>query len=56
MKKIRIYCSDLDKTIDEDGCYDAEGSTICQTCREKPERKKISRSHKTDKLLLKTKR
>jgi hypothetical protein len=43
MKKIKIYCEDLEKMIDEDGCYDAKGSTICQTCIEKPVHKKVNR-------------
>ncbi|GBE03418.1 hypothetical protein BMS3Abin09_00333 [bacterium BMS3Abin09] len=54
MKKIKIYCGDLEKMIDEDGCYDAEGSTICQTCRNKPIRKKTSRAHNSDKYNVKT--
>ncbi len=42
-KSTKIYCDDLEKTIDQDGCYDAKGSTICKTCLAKPERKKIIR-------------
>ena len=38
---IRIYCDDLDKMIDKDGCYDAIGSTICQACLVKPPPKKV---------------
>ena len=38
---IRIYCDDLEKYIDKDGCYDAKGSTLCQTCLEKPAPKKV---------------
>ncbi len=41
MKNIRIYCDDLDKFIDKDGCYDAKGSTICQACLMKPPPKKV---------------
>ncbi len=44
MKKIKIYCEDLEKMIDEDGCYDADGSVICQTCTNKPIRRKVNRS------------
>ena len=40
MRKIQIYCEDLEKMIYEDGCYDADGSTICQTCQNKPDKKK----------------
>ena len=39
--RIRIYCDDLDKFIDKDGCYDAKGSTICQACLVKPPPKKV---------------
>ena len=35
MKNIKIYCDDLGKTINKDGCYDAKGSTICKSCLEK---------------------
>jgi len=51
MKKIKIYCEDLEKTIDEDGCYDAKGSMICQTCLKKPVRKKVNRVNKDKKKL-----
>lgn len=40
MKTIKIYCGDLEKTIDEDGCYDAKGSTVCKSCLVKPAPKK----------------
>jgi len=56
MKKIKIYCEDLEKMIDEDGCYDAEGSTVCQICTNKPIRKKTSRTNKSEKDNVKTKR
>ena len=55
MKKIKIYCEDLEKMIDEDGCYDADGSTICQTCLNKPIRKKTVRAIKNEKNNVKTK-
>ena len=48
--KIKIYCEDLEKTIDEDGCYDAKGSMICQACLKKPNRKKINRVNKDKKI------
>ncbi|MBI4682564.1 MAG: hypothetical protein HY757_05610 [Nitrospirae bacterium] len=51
MKKIKIYCEDLEKTIDEDGCYDAKGSTICQACSKKPVRKKVKWDYKDKKKL-----
>lgn len=54
MKKIKIYCGDLEKMIDEDGCYDAEGSTICQTCTNKPIRKKPNKASKSEKHSVKT--
>ncbi len=41
MKNIRIYCNDLEKTIDKDGCYDAKGSPVCKACLEKPAPKKL---------------
>ena len=53
MKKIKIYCGDLEKMIDEDGCYDADGSTICQTCLNKPDRKKMGRADKNEKYNVK---
>jgi hypothetical protein len=40
LKNIKIYCDDLEKSIDEDGCYDAKGSTICKACLVKPAPKK----------------
>ena len=46
MKKIKIYCEDLEKAIDEDGCYDAKGSTICRACSEKPAPKKVNKINK----------
>ncbi len=45
-KTIKIYCEDLEKTIDEDGCYDAKGSTICKACLKKPPPKKVNKIHK----------
>jgi hypothetical protein len=42
LNKVKIYCGDLEKTIDEDGCYDAKGSTVCKECLIKPVRKKVS--------------
>ena len=50
MKKIKIYCEDLEKTIDEDGCYDAKGSTICKACLVKPAPKKNYRTNKANKI------
>ena len=49
MKNIKIYCEDLEKTIDKDGCYDAKGSMICKACLEKPAPKKINKLHKDKK-------
>jgi hypothetical protein len=46
MKNIKIYCDDLEKFIDKDGCYDAKGSTICKTCLVKPAPKKIHTAKK----------
>jgi len=45
-KKVKIYCEDLEKTIDEDGCYDAKGSTVCKDCLTKLDRKKVERVQK----------
>jgi hypothetical protein len=45
IKKIKIYCEDLEKTIDELGCYDAKGSTICKACSVKPPPKKVNKIH-----------
>jgi len=46
MKAIKIYCDDLEKFIDKDGCYDAKGSTICKACLVKPAPKKINTAKK----------
>ena len=46
MKNIKIYCDDLEKTINEDGCYDAKGSRICKECLVKPPSKKINKVNK----------
>jgi hypothetical protein len=46
VKKIKIYCDDLEKTIDKDGCYDAKGSTICKACVKKPVPKKVNKINK----------
>ena len=51
MRKIKIYCDDLEKTIDEDGCYDAKGSTICKACLVKPVPKKINRVNTVNKYV-----
>jgi hypothetical protein len=48
MKHIKIYCDDLEKSIDEDGCYDAKGSTICKACLVKPASKKNNRVNKVN--------
>jgi hypothetical protein len=55
MKNLRIYCADLEKMIEEGGCYDAGGSTICQVCLKKPVHKKIVRERKGNKKTIKTK-
>jgi len=49
IKKTKIYCDDLEKTIDKDGCYNAKGSTICKACLEKPSPKKVAAIHKNKK-------
>jgi len=49
MKNIKIYCADLEKMIDKDGCYDAKGSTICKACLEKPAPKKVNKINKDKK-------
>jgi len=43
---IIIYCDDLDKFIGKDGCYNAKGSMICQTCLVKPAPKKVIKVNK----------
>jgi hypothetical protein len=47
---VKIYCHDLEKTIDKDGCYDANGSTICKACLVKPAPKKFHKINQ-DKIL-----
>jgi hypothetical protein len=49
LKKIEIYCGDLEKTIDKEGCYNAKGSTICKACLEKPAPKKVNKINKDKK-------
>jgi hypothetical protein len=49
MDNIKIYCYDLEKTINKDGCYDAKGSTICKACLEKPAPKKVNTINKDKK-------
>jgi hypothetical protein len=46
MGTIKIYCDDLEKKIDRDGCYDAKGSTICKACLEKPAPKQVKKMNK----------
>ncbi|MDH4027281.1 MAG: hypothetical protein OEU95_00425 [Nitrospirota bacterium] len=46
MHKLKIYCEDLAKMIDEEGCYDAKGSSVCQACLKKPLRRKVHRGKK----------
>ncbi|MBC8412500.1 MAG: hypothetical protein ISR96_11180 [Nitrospira sp.] len=41
-KNMKIYCDDLEKSIDKDGCYNAKGSTICKACIVKPVPKKAA--------------
>lgn len=41
-----IYCDDLEKTIDRNGCYDAKGSTICKACLVKPVPKELGKINK----------
>ena len=49
MKNIKIYCGDLEKTIDKDGCYDAKGSKICKACLEKLAPNKVNKINKDKK-------
>ena len=51
IKNVKIYCDDLEKTIDKDGCYDAKGSTICKACLEKPAPKNVNRINKDKRLV-----
>jgi hypothetical protein len=50
VKKMRIYCDELEKTINSDGCYDAKGSTICKACSVKPTPKKVNKVNKDKKI------
>jgi hypothetical protein len=43
---VKIYCDDLEKTIDREGCYNALGSTVCRACPEKPLPRKAQRAQK----------
>ncbi len=47
---IIIYCDDLEKFIDKNGCYDAKGSTICQACLKKPAPRKVFQNNKDKKI------
>jgi hypothetical protein len=49
-KNTSIYCDDLEKTINRDGCYDAKGSTICKACLVKPTPRKVNGVNKGDKI------
>jgi len=46
-KGTSIYCNDLEKTINRDGCYDAKGSTICKACSVKPSPQKAKEANKS---------
>jgi hypothetical protein len=49
MGNMQIYCDDLNKLIDKNGCYDAKGSTICKACLVKPAPKKVNTINKDKK-------
>jgi hypothetical protein len=46
MKKMKIYCEDLERNIDESECYNAKGSPVCQACLEKQINKKVIKFNK----------
>ncbi len=49
MGNMQIYCDDLNKLIDKNGCYDAKGSTSCKACLVKPAPKKVNTINKDKK-------
>jgi len=40
MKNTKIYCAEVERTIDPESCYDSKNSYDCKTCLEKPAPKK----------------
>jgi len=50
LNKTSIYCDDLEKTINSDGCYDAKGSTICKACSVKPAPRNVNHANKYNKI------
>jgi len=42
MQTIKIYCAEVERTINSEGCYDSKGSYDCKTCLEKPAPKKVT--------------
>ena len=46
MENIKIYCAEVERTINSEGCYDSKGSYDCKTCLEKPPRKKVNKVNK----------
>jgi hypothetical protein len=50
MKTIKIYCAEVDRTINSEGCYDSKGSYDCKTCLVKPSRKEVNKINKDKKI------
>ena len=51
LKYIKIYCAEVERTINSEGCYDSKGSYDCKTCLVKPAPKKINNINKDKKQL-----
>jgi hypothetical protein len=49
MKNIKIYCAEVERTINPEGCYDSKGSYDCKICSEKPAPKKADAINKDNK-------
>jgi hypothetical protein len=49
MKNIKIYCAEVERSINSEGCYDSKGSYDCKTCLEKPAPKKVNKINKDKK-------
>ena len=45
----KIYCAEVERTINSEGCYDSKGSYDCKTCLVKPARKEVNKIYKNNK-------
>lgn len=45
-KNTKIYCAEVERKINAEGCYDSKGSYDCKTCLVKPASRKVNKIHK----------